>query len=121
MFDNGWVPLQHLAGLRGAGEGDDILAIEMIEQVARASADELECAFGQDAGFDDLTDRGFGEVGGGAGGLHDGRHAGQEIHRDFFQHTPHGEVKGVDMNSHAFERYTDMVSGKRSVLRDLSS
>ena len=54
-----------LAPRRGrAGEGDGVLAGDVVEQVAGRAGDELEGALRQDAGFDDAADDELGQVGG---------------------------------------------------------
>ena len=117
MFDNGWGRFSICRSPREPVKVT-IRRTEMVERVARASADELECALGQDAGFNDLTTAASVEVGGGAGGASRWPACRPGNSPRFFQHT-HTRGSCALMNGYAFERYTDMVSGKRSVLRDL--
>ena len=50
---DGGVVAQLLRGLERAGEGEGVLAGQVVEQVAGRPGDELEGALGQDAGCDD--------------------------------------------------------------------
>ncbi len=54
---------QSLGGGRRAGESDDVLLGEVIEQVADATADELQRALGQQSRRDDQFDQPLGEIG----------------------------------------------------------
>lgn len=40
------MPPQLLSGTGRAGKGDNVLAIEMVEQIARAAADQADCPSG---------------------------------------------------------------------------
>ena len=109
--------LQLAAGPGGAGEGDDVLAGDVVEEVADGAGDELQRAGGQDAGVDDPAHGELGQVGGLARGLHDAGHAGDQRRRDLLQHAPDREVEGVDVDGDAFERGQDVLGGEAAVLR----
>ena len=100
------------AGPGGAGEGDDVLAGDVVEQVAGRAGDELDGALGQDAALDDAADHELGQVGGLARRLHDRGNAGDEGRRDLLQHAPDREVEGVDVDRDAFERGQDVLGGE---------
>ena len=112
-------PLRELQPGRGRpGERDGVLTAEMIEQVARAAADELEAARRQDARLDDGARDDLGEVARHRGRLHDARHAREERRRELLQHPPHGEVEGVDLHRDAFERHADVPADERAALAE---
>ena len=92
---------QLLAGMGGAGKGHHILAIQVIEQIARAAANQADGPVRYQPAVDDRFDHGLGQLGGGGGWLDDGRHPGKPGWRQLFQHAPAGEVKGVDMHRDA--------------------
>ena len=99
-----------------AGEGDDVLAGQVLEQVADAAADQLQRTLGQDAGFDDPADHRLGDVGGLAGRLDDRRHAGEQRGRQLLQHAPAGEVEGVDVDGRTLERHADVLADEAAAL-----
>lgn len=43
---------QLLSGMGRAGKGNNILAIEMVEQIARATADQADCAHRHQSAID---------------------------------------------------------------------
>ena len=77
FFQDLLIGFQHKPGRGGTGEGHHILRGNMIEQVAGASADQLQGSLGQNARRDDLLYDGFGQVTGDRCGLNNRRHAGQ--------------------------------------------
>ncbi len=110
--------LQPQTGFGRSRKGHDVLAGQVLEQVAHAAADELEGTFGQDPRFEHEADDPLGHVGRNRSRLDDGGHAGQERGSQFFQHAPAGEVEGVDVDGHAFERHEQMVAEKGPAARD---
>ncbi len=89
----------------------------MIEQVARITADELQCPLRKLTGFDDGPEYRLGEMTPGGGWLHDAWHTGHECGCQLLEHPPDGEVEGVDVYPHAFERHEDMPTHKGPALR----
>ena len=104
-------------GGRRAGEGDGVLFAEVVEEVAGRPADELQRAFGQQAGFDDVGDNGVGELGAVGGRLDDDRLAGGEHRPELLQHPPDGEVEGVDLHGHSRTGGADVLAGEGLALR----
>jgi hypothetical protein len=92
------------------GEGDGVLAGEMLEQIADAPQDQLHRAFREDAGRHDAPKHCFREVAGLGGGLDDRRHAGEQRRGELLQHPPHGEVEGVDVHRCPLERHADVLA-----------
>ena len=83
---------------RRSGEGDDILAGQMVEEIAERTGDELDGPLRQHVGVEQDAKRRFGKIGRGTRGFHDRRDAGQERRSEFFQHAPHGEIERIDMD-----------------------
>ena len=100
-----------------ASEADDVLSAQMIEQVADAADDQLHRAGRKHAGLDHHPERGFGEIGRRRGGLHDRRHARKQGRRELLEHSPHGEVEGIDVQRRALKRRVDMLSDEGALLR----
>ena len=93
-----------------AGEGHDVLAGEVIEQIAHAAADQLHRPLRQDPRLDDAAEHALGEVAGLRRRLHDRRHAGEQRRRQLLQHAPHREIEGVDVHRGAFERHAEVLA-----------
>ena len=89
----------------------------MVEQIADAAADQLQRAFGQNSGFDDVAEHQFRQIGGLARRLDDGGDAGEQAGRELLQHAPAGKVEGVDVDGDARQRRQDMLRGERAVAR----
>ncbi len=96
------------------GEGNDVLAAEVVEQVADAAADELQRTGRQDSGLDDAPHDELRQVARGGRGLHDRRHAGEQCRREFFKHSPDREVEGIDVHGGALERHADVLADEGS-------
>lgn len=110
--DDVGVRAQFAGGVRGAGEGDHVLFVELIQQITRTADDQLQGAFGQRAGVLHQTDTGLGDVAGGGGRFNDAGHAGEEVGGEFFQHAPHRKVEGVDVHGDATARHQDVGAGE---------
>ena len=108
---------QHLAGDRGAGKGHHVLAVELVEQIPRAAADQADGAVRHQAAVDNRFHHRLGDLGGGGGRFDDGRHPRQPGRGQFFQHSPAREVKGVDMDGHPGFRGQDVTGGKTTLFR----
>ena len=116
IFDDGPVRPEALTRRGRTCEGHGVLSLDMVEQVADRAADELQCAFRQNAGVDDAADHQFGEIGRLARRLDDSGNAGQQCRRQLFQHAPAGEIEGVDMHRNALQGAEDMLRGEGIVL-----
>ena len=92
---------QLLAGGGRAGKGHHVLAIEVVEQIARAAANQADGALRHQAAVDNRFHHCLGELGGSGCRFNDRRHTGKPRGRQFFQHSPAGEVEGVDMDGDA--------------------
>ena len=99
---------------RRTGERHQVLRSDVVQEVADAARDELQRAFGQDAGLDDQLDQPGGQVRGLTGGLDQARHAGQERGRELLQGAPHREVERVDLDRHAAQRGRDVLAEERA-------
>ena len=88
-------------GVRRAGEGEDVVRPQPVEQVAGRADDELQGALGEEAGLDDQLDRPLGHHRGRGGGLGDHRRAGEQGAGRLFGEPPDGEVEGVDVDGDA--------------------
>jgi hypothetical protein len=107
---HGRVLAQDRGGVRRAGERDGVLLAELVQQRARAAADQLQAALGQDAGGDDLPDHRLGDVRRLAAGLDDAGQAREERGRELLEHAPDGEVEGVDLDRDAGPRGVDVLA-----------
>ncbi|MCY1401487.1 hypothetical protein D9M71_166060 [compost metagenome] len=99
-------------GVGRACEGDEVLALQAVEQVAGAADHQLQAAGRQQAGLVHHPHHGFGQVAGGGGWLDDARHAGEEARCEFLQHAPDREVEGVDVHDYAAARHQDVAAGE---------
>ncbi len=81
-----------------------VLAVQVIEQIADAAADELHGACRQHTRIDDAPEDKRGEVRGGRCGFDDRRYACQERRGELLEHAPHRKIKCVDVHGGAFER-----------------
>ena len=88
----------------------------MIKHIACASADQLQCPFRKDLTGNNFPHHGFGQVTGHRCGFNNSGHSCQEIHRNFFQHSPNREIECVDMYSNAFPGYKYMRTHETVVL-----
>ena len=113
------VVAQQPGGVGGAGEGDRVLHGQLVEQPARAAAEQLQRALGQDAGLDGAAYDELGEVGGLAGGLDDRGQAGQEGGSELLEHAPDGEVEGVDLHRDARPRGPQVLADERAATPEL--
>src|SRR5512144_2372050 len=90
----------------------------MIEQVADAADDQLDRALRQDLRLDHDPERRFGEIGGRRRRFHDRRYSREEGRGELFEHAPHREVEGVDVDRRALERGVDMLADEGALLRE---
>jgi hypothetical protein len=111
------VTLQLLGSFGGASERDDVLAGQVIEQVADGSEHELDCALRKHFRFDQHAEGGFGELCACGRRFDDRGHACEQRWRQFFKHAPDGEVEGVDVNGRAFQRRHHVLTDERALLR----
>src|SRR5215212_3722068 len=98
---------QTLRGTCRAGEGHGVLAIQMVEQVAGTTTNELYRAFRQDPRFNDTPEYELGEIRRRGGGLDDCRHPSQQGGRELLEHTPYRKVERVDVHRRSLERRAD--------------
>lgn len=116
--DDVGVRAQFAGGVRGAGEGDHVLFVELVEQIPGAADHQLQGAFGQRAGVLHEAHAGRGDIAGGGGRFDDAGHAGEEVGGEFFQHAPDREVEGVDVHGDAAARHQDVGAGEVVVLSE---
>ena len=104
-------------GRSRAGEADDVLAGQMVEQIADAADDQLDGARRQDVRLDHDAECGFAQIGGCRRRLHDRRNAREQGRRELLEHAPDREVEGVDVHRRALERGIDVLADERACLR----
>ena len=102
---------------RGAREGNDVLATQVLEQVTRATTDELQRALGQEPRDDDRSYDPLGEIRGRRRRLDDRRHPREQCGRELLEHSPDREIEGIDVDRRTLERQTDMLADETSGLR----
>ena len=73
--DDAWMSLQEFCRRLRAREGNRVLTIQVVEQVAEPAADQLQRAFGKNAGLMYVAHHELGQVGRAGCGLDDGGHA----------------------------------------------
>ncbi len=117
MADHRRVRAQLRRRRRRTGERHHVLAIEVIEQVADATADQLQCPGRQQPGLDDAPYDELRQVTRRGRRLHQRGHARQQRRRQLFEHAPDRKVEGVDVYCRAFERDADVLADERSALR----
>ncbi len=110
--------LEPQAGCLRAGEGEHVLRPEMIEEIPRLAGDELQGALGQHACPQHAADDAFGDISGRGRRLDDGRHSGKPGGREFFKHSPAGEIEGVDVHRHPLTQREDVGGGETPIPRD---
>ena len=108
VLENGLAAPQRQTGRRRAGERDRVLAREVIEQIAGASAHQLKRAGRKDAGLHHRARHHFGEVAGHRRRLHDARHTSERGGGELLQHPPHRKVERVDLNGDSLHRHADV-------------
>ncbi len=86
--------------------------IQLVEQIARAAADEADRTLRHQAAVDNRFDHGLCHLRGGRRRFNDRGHPGKPGRRQFFQHPPAGEVEGVDVHGHAGFGGQDVTRGK---------
>ena len=96
-----------------AGEGDDVAALEPVEQVAGRADDELQAPRGQQARAHHHPHQRLGEVARRRRRLGDAGHAGEEGRRELLEQAPDREVEGVDVDGDAAARHQDV--GRREL------
>ena len=110
--------LQFLRGVGRAGERHQILAGEMVEQVADLADDELERTRRQHVRLDQDPDRRFGDVGRRRRRLDDHRHPREQARPELLQHAPHRKVERVDLHRDAVHRGINMLADETAALAD---
>ncbi len=108
--------LQPLRGARGTREGDDILAAQVLEEIAHGAADELDGAVGKYSGIHHAPEDLLRQIRGDGGGLDDDGHSCEQRRRQLLEHPPDGEVERVDVHGRAFQRNTDVLSDEGPAL-----
>ncbi len=111
------VNTQGLAGAGGAGKRHHILAVEMVQQIARAAADQADGAVRHQTALHDRFHHRLRHLRGGGSGFDDRRHPGKPCGGEFLQHAPAGEVEGVNMYRHARFRCQHMACRKAAFFR----
>lgn len=115
---DGRVAAQGARGRGGPGDAEHVLSRERVKDAVRWGADQLDGAFGEDAGRDDAAEHQLRQVGGLARGFHHGRQARQQSRRELLQHAPHGKVECVDLHGRALPRHMDVTHGEGALLAD---
>ena len=75
---------QLLSGMRRAGKGHYVLAIQIIQQIARAAADQAYCAVRHQPAVDNGFDHRLRQLRGGGRRFNDRGHAGKPGRRQLF-------------------------------------
>ncbi len=109
--------LQLFGGALGAGEGDGVLAGQMIKEIADAAAQQLDRTFRQDSGFGDSAENELGQIAGARSRLDDRRHAGQQGGCELLEHSPAGKIERVDVHGRARARHVDVLPDEAAFLR----
>ena len=109
VFQQFGIAAQLQRGLGRAGERDHILTVHVIQQIARASGNQLQRAFGQYPAVDHQAHASFGHIGRGGCGFDDRGHPCQQGRGEFFQHAPDRKVERVDMQRGTLQRGADML------------
>ena len=114
VLGDAWVLLQGDPCRRGSRERHHIPLIDVVQNVPRRAAHQLQGARREDATFVDGGDHRLGQEARDGGGFDNGRNASQPIDRHLFQHAPHGEVERVDVHRNSPLRDQKVVSTKRA-------
>ena len=104
--------------MRRSGERDGALAVEMVEQIAGASADQLDRSRRKNLRLDHRAEHGLGEIRRDRRRLDDRRNAGEERGRELLEHSPHGKVERVDVHRDAFDGHADVTTDERAAFRE---
>ncbi len=107
---------QRVRGARRAGESQEVPVVEVVEQVARGTRDELQRPLRQDARLDHGAHGRLGEVHRRRRGLDDRGHPGEERRRELLEHAPDREVEGVDLHRDARQARVDVLAEEGAVL-----
>ncbi len=110
------MPLQFLRRIGRSGEGNDILAGQVVEQIPGRTHHELQHAFGQDPGLADHPHQFMGDVARDGRRLGDDGNTCEQGRGQLLQHAPAGKVERVDVNRHAAQRHHDVLAGERAAL-----
>src|SRR5690606_2923134 len=105
---------QPLRGRGGAGERNDVLLAEMLQEIGWVATQQLETAGWQELRRHDLFDQTGREVRRLPGRLDHGRHAGEERGSELLQRPPDREVEGVDLQGDAVSRGCDVLANERA-------
>ncbi len=103
-------------GRRGAREADEVLAAEVVEEIADRAQQQLRRTIRENPAGDQLAERGGGHERGRRRRLRDHRHPREERRRQLLQHAPHREVEGVDVHRDALQRHADVTRPEAAVL-----
>ena len=114
VFCHSGIGLQLFACGRGPREGDHVPFIHEIQDVSGRPADKLKRSRRKDATVVNGGHHGLREKGGDSGRFDNGGHPSKPVDRHFFQHAPHREVEGVDVNGDALLGHQQVMSSKRS-------
>src|SRR5688500_2582831 len=110
MLDDRLARLELSAGGRSAGERHDVLAVNVIEQVTGRADDQLQCAIRKYARLDHRSHHRFRQVRRDGRRLHDRRHSTEECRGELLEHSPAGEVEGVDVDGSSLEGNADVTA-----------
>ena len=114
--DYHWMGPKPAGRRRRTGERHRVLLGEVIEEVTRTSADELQRALRQEAGVQHQCDQTFGHICGGTCWFHKRRHAGEKRRCELLQRPPHREVERVDLDRDPGPRGIDMLADELTAL-----
>src|SRR6202165_2106270 len=109
---------QRCGRVRASREGNEVLATEVIEQVADTAAPQLHGALRERSRRDDVAHHGGGEVCRRAGRFDDRRYSGEHRGRELLEHAPYREIECVDLQGDAGERRVHVPPDKGSFLAD---
>jgi hypothetical protein len=116
MAGDGGMVLQELRGLGRTGERHDILAGQVVEQIARGADDHLEGARRQEARFVDQAHQLRRDIRRDGRRLGHHRHSREEGRREFLKRAPAWKVEGVDVDGHTLAGDQNMPSDETTVL-----
>jgi hypothetical protein len=109
------------AGCRGARERDAVLAVQVVEQVPGAAAQELERALRHEPRLDDDVRDAPRDERRRSGGFLDHRDTGEPRARGLLHHPPRGEVVGIDVHGDTAARHADVLAPETSRAAELQA
>ena len=119
LTDYARMSLQHFGGVLGTGKCDRVLTIEMIEQIANATTDQLHAARRQNAGLHDAAQHEFSQVCSARGRFNNRRNTGKQRRCKFLQHAPARKIKGIDVYRGAELWRTNVLTDEAAIAREL--